>query len=364
MRICREHLYCRSTTIATTCISMNKYAAFNLVVVFFCVSASGLNRRSGDISSGGGDALVMAFTIGGQKTCEFLRKTPSLTLPVSTEQFCEAVYGGVTVSSDDVTILDGIEVDAINTPDHRTIVLSQKRNKPRDMEALKRLAVHEYLAVLGVDDTAFKVSGSIADALSLERDYFPLRYCTAEYSLQAGSGLDSRVKDRSFLKATFTTDFSTVNEENLWLDFSGPLRFRFDGNTGEKISPLDMVSKLNAENTESCRDLKDQFGIAHGKFCLSYRGPKDILKDYLTDATRGKTMLQMRVSKLRSLETVTFINPGISNPEADFSHAKGYIDSMGFRGSHLSFSKKIPANEVATTKLKSWGSENVSVNCY
>lgn len=338
------------------------------LILFFllAMSAKGhaLEVRGGDISSGGGDALVMAFTMAGQKACEYLTNTGGGT-PVDPHSFCRAVVE-IKVTSEDLTILNGVEVDAINTPAHKTIVLSQKRNKGKSLAELKSLAVHEYLSVMGVEDSNYQVSGPIADQISKEIDYFPVRACEISQEIQVGTLLPNRLKERSLLKVIYRTDFPKNQPVDFWFDLGDEFPFVRDAETGHKIEFAKILVQLKNPQTQICRPLKDREGRSAGEICFKAEGRRDLIKDYVTSPDHDKTLVRLGLSKFRNLSSVEFISPADQNPSPGFSSVSGYIDEMGFRGTHQLFTKRIFNNDqsrVSRTALKTWGAEMFKISC-
>ena len=316
--------------------------------------------RAGDISSGDGDSLVMAFTVAGQKACGYLTiNTKSLKPPVSSEEFCKAVRE-VKVTSEERTFLNAVEVDAINTPKARTIVLSQARNKARDLESLKRLAIHEYLAVSGINDSRYVVSGPIADGMSKEKDYFPVRYCEAEIRIQAGYNHKDYDK-RAYLTVKYKTEFPSATEASFWFDFHRPSRQWLNEKTHQ---PLDVLREVRAmDSKEICLPITSRTNQQTASVCMKASGPKDLLGRYVKESEFPKVLVAIKMSQLRSIENVQFISPSDANLNAEFMNANGYFDDLGFRGTKLLFTKRY-FNTQMSDSLPTFGAEFFQVTCY
>jgi len=119
---------------------------------------------SGNENSGGGSGDAAEFTDLGYSGADLARALSSF--PVTREAFREAVRT-THLEFVDATLRDanGLEVDARNYPEKRLIQvnLARWRKTFSFPEKRLRLAAHEYLSILGVDDHDYRNSGLLLD---------------------------------------------------------------------------------------------------------------------------------------------------------------------------------------------------------
>ena len=123
---------------------------------------------SGGVTSNGGDSVAAEFTKIGRQITEIIRTQKDF--PVKASDFSR-VIAGTWVVSKNRTVLNGQEVEAINTPRSRRIEINRKRwleNK----DALRRryvLVAHEYFGILGVDDSRYQISEKLFEIPGVAR---------------------------------------------------------------------------------------------------------------------------------------------------------------------------------------------------
>lgn len=115
----------------------------------------------------GGDAVVQEFvSIARSILAHWERLEFPGGVEVRREQF-ETAVRETRVDSKDRTFLGDREVDAINRPDLKTITLSRTRWGTNGTNSSKKLALvlHEYLGILGLDDSGYLISSHVLQKL-------------------------------------------------------------------------------------------------------------------------------------------------------------------------------------------------------
>lgn len=128
-------------------------------------SAGGIDRGNG------GDEYSQEFVAIGYELVESLMKEP--LAGVDAKALLQAVEGTKVISTSQRLILRGQEVSAINDPmaSPPTILLNQSAWKRMEQEKHKQvfLAFHEYLGILGINDSNYQVSLRLDRAKVCER---------------------------------------------------------------------------------------------------------------------------------------------------------------------------------------------------
>jgi hypothetical protein len=126
-----------------------------------------------------GDAWSAEFILTGRDLVQRLRFATSDVIELPNADQLAGIIDSVIVHSDETVIIDGHEVDAVNNPEKREIVLNRSRwrNLRRFDETRQRLLVvlHEYMWVMGIEDLGFAKSAPIIDLLGVG-DYSPNMY--------------------------------------------------------------------------------------------------------------------------------------------------------------------------------------------
>ncbi len=98
-----------------------------------------------------------------------MKSLPSNTVAINIDTFSGAI-ANTTVYSEGRLMLDDQEVDAINYPSKRLIKVNRSRWMDLRGEtatiARFNLVIHEYLGIMGIDDTQYRVSHDLIRALS------------------------------------------------------------------------------------------------------------------------------------------------------------------------------------------------------
>jgi hypothetical protein len=118
----------------------------------------------------GGDIVSQEFITTGYRIAAALRVNP--VQGVSPDEFLMKV-ATVQVYSKDKVVLNGEEVSAANYPSQNKIYISKKRWKGnRNILHRAYLVFHEYLWMMGIDDTNYRVSHKLVlTQLPSSKDY-------------------------------------------------------------------------------------------------------------------------------------------------------------------------------------------------
>lgn len=171
-----------------------------LCVVLMGLVASPMVSHAGAGSSGGGDAVAAEFTRIAHQISQLVERQP--VAEVSGKDFKEGVLGTL-VRTQDKVFHNGMEVDAINIPSEKKIVVS--RSRWSDLKAQKRmkyvLVFHEYLGVLGIDDSSYQISKALFGKVDRIADFT----CNSFKLINSQSS-----GQKYFLKVSMLGDLSTV----------------------------------------------------------------------------------------------------------------------------------------------------------
>lgn len=129
---------------------------------------------AGGMVGNGGDAVLQEFNLRGIQLAAYFKTETKVaqTYGIDAAKFLETVKK-TTLEDQDHLFLNGVEVDAINYPAEFHIQVSRTRweqsaTRPDAYFVQRRIALHEYLWVYGIDDTNYAVSNPIVD--ELEKD--------------------------------------------------------------------------------------------------------------------------------------------------------------------------------------------------
>lgn len=116
----------------------------------------------GDESGHGGDSYAAEFTSVAREAVRKLRPVNESDLSPLDLETLEMVIKETEVYSEEHLFLNGQEVDAINYPHKHLIRINRTRWKALRNEGTRigryNLALHEYLGILGIDDSQYQVS--------------------------------------------------------------------------------------------------------------------------------------------------------------------------------------------------------------
>jgi hypothetical protein len=144
---------------------MEQFKSIFVIGLFFIQS---LASATGGVTSNGGDSIAAEFTKIARQITQVLRTHDNL--PVSADAFEEAVARTWVVSKKN-TFLHGIEMEAINYPTERRIEINRSRwleNKD-SMKYRYVLVTHEYLGILGIDDSRYQISEKLFEIPGVAR---------------------------------------------------------------------------------------------------------------------------------------------------------------------------------------------------
>ena len=122
---------------------------------------------AGGMVGNGGDAVLQEFNLRGIQMAAYFRAEPAVAsrFAIDAAKFLDVVRKTKLEAQDHLT-LNGVEVDAINHPDQMRIEVSRLRwEASSQLEntyfVQRRIALHEYLWVYGIDDTGYAISNAI-----------------------------------------------------------------------------------------------------------------------------------------------------------------------------------------------------------
>jgi hypothetical protein len=131
----------------------------------------GSHASAGGMVGNGGDAVVQEFNLRGLQLAGFFQveTTVAQTYKIDAAKFLDVVKQTRLLSQDHL-MLNGVEVDAINYPSQMRIEISRTRWADSSLHVdaysvQRRIALHEYLWVYGIDDSAYVVSNAIIGEL-------------------------------------------------------------------------------------------------------------------------------------------------------------------------------------------------------
>lgn len=126
-----------------------------------------------------GDTYTAEFILTARDLTERMKLLPQSELTVIDLNALAGVILNATVHSEEKLMLNGYEVDAINIPAKQEIKISRSRwrvlRQPSETTQRLMLVLHEYLFLVGVDDTQFRVSGRLVPQLGI-KNFNPNRW--------------------------------------------------------------------------------------------------------------------------------------------------------------------------------------------
>jgi len=130
-----------------------------------------LPAGAGIMVGNGGDAVLQEFNLRGIQLAAYFKAEPQVaqTYGIDPAKFLQTVKK-VILEGEDHLYLNGTEVDAINYPSEMRIQVSRTRwrdSATRDDAYFvqRRIALHEYLWIYGINDENYKVSNPIISEL-------------------------------------------------------------------------------------------------------------------------------------------------------------------------------------------------------
>lgn len=115
---------------------------------------------------GGGDQVAYEFAVAANRLLKLFQVNESLRqlVPQMRVEALEEATRTVQLESRDRLFLEKREVDAINYPAEKRIEVSASRWNGNKKSSISRMSLvaHEYMGILGIDDTNYKVSYQIS----------------------------------------------------------------------------------------------------------------------------------------------------------------------------------------------------------
>jgi len=153
-----------------------------LIALFlFALSPNPSHARATDGWENGnaGDTFSAEFILTARDLVQRMKLLPPSELgEINLNSLAGAVLSA-KVHSEETLLLDGYEVDAINYPARQEIVLSRTRwralRQPSETTQRLMLVLHEYLFLVGIDDTQFRFSGQLVPQLGV-KNFNPNRW--------------------------------------------------------------------------------------------------------------------------------------------------------------------------------------------
>jgi len=146
---------------------MHHFKALALILSFFTVTPAAF---AGAVSGGGGDQYALSFVETAHSVLTWLQSNPNPY--VSPSAFAEAIKTTEVVSVDRALSLAGLNKDAINYPSLKKIELSRPGwDRLESANVRNALVFHEYLGIMGVDDSRYQISGDILRQVGVDRVY-------------------------------------------------------------------------------------------------------------------------------------------------------------------------------------------------
>ncbi len=134
-------------------------------IIYVILTVASFQAFAGHETGSGGDAVALEFVSVAREVYALLELHPMLE--VSSSQLKVAIQNTKVVSEESLK-LEGREVDAINyrLASPPRIEVSRKRWKESEKVPYKRVFIvfHEYLGILGIDDTKYAISSLLDDA--------------------------------------------------------------------------------------------------------------------------------------------------------------------------------------------------------
>ena len=146
------------------------FLALSLTIAIFTgITAPSLSQAGeGGISGGGGgDLYAFEFVSFGRSLVKLMQNTSRCQSTEVTATTLEGKIDSTRVVSKPITVWLDHEVGAINYPDEKLIELSQSywdTTTPKQIQKMG-FALHEYLRILGKDDSHYQISAPLLDCL-------------------------------------------------------------------------------------------------------------------------------------------------------------------------------------------------------
>lgn len=147
--------------------------SIGLLLAFLTLLAPQAQARAlGWDNGNAGDTYTAEFILTARDILPRLKLLPQSEIAeIDLNRLAGAVLG-TKVHSEEKLELNGYEVDAKNYPDRGEILVSRSRwrvlRTPQETTNRLMLVLHEYLFLIGIDDTQFRLSGRLIPLLGIE----------------------------------------------------------------------------------------------------------------------------------------------------------------------------------------------------
>lgn len=133
-----------------------------ILAIFIATLSLSSMAKIRDVGNGG-DAVVLEFKNLARQVSRDISLNADYLFPEFTVEQLDQAIESTKVVSATKTVLRGVEKDAINYPASKLIKVSRSRWKLNSdsIESLQALVLHEYLGIMGVEDSHFKISGRL-----------------------------------------------------------------------------------------------------------------------------------------------------------------------------------------------------------
>jgi hypothetical protein len=131
----------------------------------FIFSTQWVLAQMGGVTGNGGDRRAIEFVVIAEKIAQYV--TDAKKTEVDIEKFHLAIATTKVESTNKILKLKGIPKDAINYPQEKRIIFNRESWDSSSDESIRAVLVfHEYLGIMGVDDSSYKYSKKILKDLS------------------------------------------------------------------------------------------------------------------------------------------------------------------------------------------------------
>ena len=121
-----------------------------------------LGAQAGTRDSGGGDAIALDFIATAVNIGSWLDGNSSDVPGLDAAHFKNKLANLNLSTTDKVLLIDGIEKDAVNYPAQVKIIVNRARwSKIASKYQKTSLVLHEFLGIMGINDTLYSVSAKI-----------------------------------------------------------------------------------------------------------------------------------------------------------------------------------------------------------
>lgn len=142
---------------------------FIILTILACLAPSAF---AGWDNGNAGDSYAAEFELTAKDVVQRLELASKNGSPIPHTAALRAALSTTTVHSKDRVFWNDIEVDAVNYPSLNLIEVGRIRwemlRRPTETKTRMRLVLHEYLWIIGVDDTGFRISQGMIELLNIK----------------------------------------------------------------------------------------------------------------------------------------------------------------------------------------------------